>query len=151
MDAVSLRYFNVFGPRQPVSSGYSAVFPAFISRMLKNEPAIIYGDGRTTRDFIYVSNVVRANLLAAKRKGRFVGEVMNIGTGMRTSLLELVAALNRTIGTDIEPEHKAERAGDVRDSLADVSRALELTGYVPDIDVAEGLRCTVDYFRAIGD
>lgn len=146
-DAVGLRYFNVFGPRQPVKSRYSAVFPAFITRMLGGGRPVIYGDGGTTRDFTYVADVVRANLLAAERAERFSGEVMNVGAGSRTSLLELVAMLNRMLGTDLAPVHEAERTGDVRDSLADITRARDLTGYVPGVGIEEGLRRTVEYFR----
>lgn len=150
IDAVSLRYFNIFGPRQTEKSRYAAVFPAFISRMIKGEPATIYGDGKTTRDFTYVSNVVNANILAADREANFDGAVMNIGAGQRTSLLELVAKINTVLGTDLKPLHEDERLGDVKDSLADISRAKEMLGYVPEVDVSAGLKHTVEYFRSLG-
>ncbi len=146
MDAVSLRYFNVFGPRQPEHGQYSAVFPAFMSRMLRGEAPVIYGDGRQSRDFIYISDVVRANLLAAGRAEAFSGEAVNIGSGTETDLLGLIATMNRVLGTQIDPVFKAERPGDVRRSLADVSRARELMGYEPEVSVEEGLRRTVEYF-----
>lgn len=147
-DVVSLRYFNVFGPRQPVRSRYSAVFPAFITRMLRGERPVVHGDGHTTRDFTYVGDIVRANVLAAERGKPFAGEVINIGAGERTDLLELVSMLNRALGTDLEPVHEAERPGDVPDSLADTARARELLGYAPAVGIAEGLELTIDHFRA---
>ena len=149
MDTVSLRYFNVFGPRQPVRSRYSAVVPAFISRMLCGERPVIYGDGLQSRDFTYVSNVVRANLLAAEREERFEGEVLNIAAGRRTSVVELVNLLNQVLGTSLEPVHEDERPGDVRSTLADISRAREMIGYVPEVDIKEGLRETVEHFRKL--
>jgi len=147
MDAVCLRYFNVFGPRQPPGGPYSAVFPAFITRMLAGEPPVIYGDGHQSRDFTYVSNVVRANLLAARRSGPLAGEAVNVAGGNETSLLELVDLLNATMATSLAPVFEPERPGDVKRSRADISRASELLGYEPEVGFEEGLRRTVEYFR----
>ena len=150
MDAVSLRYFNVFGPRQPLRGSYSAAFPAFITRMLRGDPPVIYGDGRQSRDFTYVSNVVRANLLAAERSEPFAGEPINIAAGADTSLLELVSVLNGVLGTSLEPVFEPERPGDVKRSLADITRARELLGYEPEVGFEEGLRRTVEHFKVLG-
>lgn len=144
LDGVSLRYFNVFGPRQDPSSPYSGVISLFIKAMSRREPPRIYGDGLQTRDFTYVSNVVAANLAAMRHPEPLGGEVVNIGAGRSVSLLDLVAELNRLLGTDLKPEFLPPRAGDVRDSLADLRRAEALFGYRPTVDFAEGLRRTVE-------
>jgi UDP-glucose 4-epimerase len=146
LDAVSLRYFNVFGPRQAIDSQYAAVFPAFISRMLQGEAPVIYGDGLQSRDFTYVSDVVRANLRAGRSERRFSGEVVNVAAGRETNLLELVSLLSAILGTDLEPIHEPERPGDTRRSLGDTRRALELLGHVSAVEVDEGLRRTVRYW-----
>jgi UDP-glucose 4-epimerase len=142
LPTVSLRYFNVFGPRQDPNSQYAAVIPAFITAILRGEAPTIYGDGTQTRDFTYVQNVVQANLLACE-SDRADGEALNIACGERTSLLELVAAINGLLGTDVEPVFEAGRVGDVKDSLADISKARELIGYTPVADFEEGLAATV--------
>lgn len=149
LDGVSLRYFNVFGPRQPVQGYYSAVLPAFISRMLKGERPVVFGDGLQTRDFTYVSDIVSANVRAGGCGRCFKGEVVNVAAGRETNLLELVEFLNRILETDLEPVHGAERPGDTRRSLGDPSRAKELLGHVVEVGVEEGLRKTVDYFRSV--
>lgn len=145
LETVSLRYFNVFGPRQDPHSPYAAVIPRFISRMRGGQPPIIYGDGSQTRDFTYVANVVHANLLACTAP-QAAGTVMNVACGQSTSLLELVRELNRLLGTHLTPHHDAPRAGDVQHSLADVRRAREVLGYSPVCTFAEGLARTVAYF-----
>ena len=143
-----LRYFNVFGPRQDPNSEYAAVIPRFISWMLRGQAPTIFGDGEQTRDFTFVENVVSANLSAAASDAS--GIVANIGSSDRYSLNQLVATLNETLGQQIEPVHEAPRAGDVRHSLADVSLARDTIGFVPKINFAEGIRRTVEWFRAQG-
>lgn len=144
IDIVSLRYFNVFGPRQDPNSEYSAVIPKFIVKMLKGEPPIIYGDGLQSRDFTYVDNVVQANLLAARSPRRFNGAVMNIACGTKITLLELVSRLNKILGTELVPIHENSRFGDIRNSLADLSKAQRLIGYEPQVSIDEGLQKTVE-------
>lgn len=145
MMTIGLRYFNVFGPRQDPASPYSAVIPIFIAKLLRGEPPRIYGDGEQTRDFIYVANVVHANLLAAEVKG-VGGQVVNIGTGRSLSLNALLVKIQRLLGTRLEPVHEPARAGDVRDSLADITRARALLGFEPLVDFDEGLARTVASF-----
>jgi UDP-glucose 4-epimerase len=146
LDGVSLRYFNVFGPRQPARGGYAAVFPAMITRMMKGEAPVIYGDGAQTRDFTYVANVVAANLAAADAAQPLGGAALNVGAGARTSVLELAQRLNRAMGTDLAPEHIGSRPGDVKDSWADVSLAQRLIDYRPVVDIDEGLMRTVEWY-----
>jgi len=147
LDGISLRYFNIFGPRQDPSSPYSGVISLFARAMAEGRKPIIYGDGRQTRDFTYVANVVAANLRALDFPGKLGGQAINIGTGRRVSLLDLVAAINGALGTSLEPEFRPERAGDVRDSQADLARARELIGYEPVVDFEEGLRKTLGASR----
>lgn len=144
LDGVSLRYFNVFGPRQDPSSPYSGVISLFIKAMARGDRPKIYGDGLQTRDFTYVSNVVAANLAAMRHPGPLEGAVVNVGAGQSVSLLDLVTELNHLLGTNLEPEFLPPRAGDVRDSLADLTQARKLIGYAPTVDFAEGLRRTVE-------
>ena len=143
LDGVSLRYFNIFGPRQDPSSPYSGVISIFAQRMAQGQPPIIYGDGTQTRDFTYVANVVAANLAAMDHSQPLEGAVFNVGTGRRISLLELVAAINRFQGTDIQPEFRSTRAGDVRDSQASLERIGKVLDYRPIVDFEEGLRLTL--------
>jgi nucleoside-diphosphate-sugar epimerase len=147
LPTVALRYFNVFGPRQDPTSQYAAVIPAFISAMLQGLPPTIYGDGLQSRDFTYVGNVVQANLLACGSE-RAVGHAINVACGVRTSLLELVESINSILGTNIEPAHDPPRLGDVKHSLADITRARDLLGFTPTTDFADGLRSTIEYMRA---
>lgn len=145
LETVRLRYFNVFGPRQPPDSPYAAVIPRFIRALLAGDSPRIHGDGRQSRDFTYIDNVVQANLLAATAPG-VGGRVYNVACGGRISLLELVARLNGLLGTDIVPIHEAPRPGDVKHSEADISRARAELGYRPIIDIEEGLqRCIAWY------
>jgi UDP-glucose 4-epimerase len=148
LDTVCLRYFNVYGPRQPAPEAYPAVIPAFLSRMLAGLPPVIFGDGRQSRDFTYVADAVSANIAAADCPGPLGGEAINVGTGRSRNLLEVVALLNRILATNFVPEHRAERPGDVRRSLADVSRAGELLGYRPQTSLEEGLSRTAAAFRS---
>ncbi|WP_394843233.1 SDR family oxidoreductase [Pendulispora brunnea] len=147
IETLSLRYFNVFGPRQDRKSQYAAVIPNFISAALAGERPVIYGDGEQTRDFCFIDNVVRANLLAAESRSALTGQVVNIACGERTSLNALARYVAEEVGTRLEPEYRPERAGDVRDSLADISAARALIGYEPQVDVREGLRRTIAAFR----
>lgn len=150
LDGVSLRYFNIFGPRQDPSSPYSGVISLFLKAMSRGERPRIYGDGLQTRDFTYVENAVRANLLAMKREAPLGGRVLNVGAGGRVSLLDLVATLNSILGTDLEPELLPPRAGDVRDSLAGLELVAKELGYEPTVDFAEGLRRTAAAFAEAG-
>lgn len=143
LDGVSLRYFNVFGPRQDPGSPYSGVISLFARAMSEGRRPTIYGDGLQTRDFTYVANVVQANLLAMRSEAPLGGTVFNVGTGRRISLRDLVSALNATLGTSLEPELREPRRGDVRDSQASLERITKTLGYHPRVDFEEGLRQTV--------
>ena len=145
LETVVLRYFNVFGERQDPKSLYSAVIPLFCSAAKAGRPATIYGTGEQTRDFTYVKNNVEANLLAAKVPG-ISGEVFNIACGQTVSLLELHAAINRIMGTNIPPKMAPPRVGDVMHSSADISKAEKLLGYVPKFSFEEGLAKTCEFF-----
>ncbi|MBN64554.1 MAG: LPS biosynthesis protein WbpP [Gemmatimonadetes bacterium] len=149
LEVVCLRYFNVFGPRQDPSSPYSGVISIFAERMLAGAAPTVFGDGGQSRDFVYVDNVVEANMRACTTPG-IAGRVYNIGCGRSASLLELVAALNRVLGTAIEPEFAPARPGDVRISLADITRAQRELGYEPVVHFEEGLEQTLAWMRAAG-
>ena len=146
LETISLRYFNVFGPRQDPSNQYAGVIAAFAARMLRGRPPVIFGDGRQSRDFVFVDDIIKANLLAAEVSAAH-GEVVNIGTGRATDLKTMAAAFNRVLGTDFEPIHDAPRPGDVKHSLADISAARALLGYEPEVAFEEGLRRTIDWYR----
>jgi UDP-glucose 4-epimerase len=150
LQTVSLRYFNVFGRRQPPDSPYSAVIPLFISAMLQGRSPIVHGDGMQARDFTPVENVIQANLLAADAPS-VAGRVYNVACGGSISLLELIDALNQMLGTRIRPVHTAPRAGDVRFSRADISRACADLGYRPTVDWVAGLRGCLGYYRSLLD
>ena len=143
LDGVSLRYFNIFGPRQDPSSPYSGVISLFARLMREGRRPLIYGDGSQTRDFTYIANVVQANLLALKSEHPLKGEALNVGTGRRISLLDLVDAINEILGTKLEPEFQPTRAGDVRDSQASLDRIKAALGYLPSVNFEEGLRRTL--------
>jgi UDP-glucose 4-epimerase len=147
-ETVSIRYFNVFGPRQDPGSPYSAVIPLFITAMLSGKRPTVYGDGRQSRDFTFVANVVHANLLAADAPD-VAGRVFNAANGLSIDLLELLDALNQALGTNVEPVHEPPRPGDIRESMADITAARELLGYEPQVDFHEGLRRSIDYYRKI--
>ncbi len=146
LETVSLRYFNVFGPRQDPTSQYAAVIPLFITMMLDGQRPVIYGDGQQSRDFTYVDNVVHGNLLAAKAPGA-AGQMMNLATAGRVNLLELVERINRRLGTDFEPVLAAPRAGDIKHSRASIDRARQLLGYEPVVDFDTGLARTVAWYQ----
>jgi nucleoside-diphosphate-sugar epimerase len=147
LDTVTTRYFNVFGPRQDPSSPYSGVISLFISALVEARQPVIYGDGEQTRDFTYVANVVDGVLRACHAPG-LAGQMMNVATGGRISLNDLLRTLCELIGVRTQAVFKEPRAGDVRDSQADISRAKALTGYVPTVDLREGLERTLEWFRA---
>ncbi len=147
LETVSLRYFNVFGPRQDPSSPYAAVIPRFISAMLEGRSPVIFGDGLQSRDFTYVENVVEANLLALSAKG-VAGEVINVACGKRYTLLTLVECLNRILGSRLVPRFEAPRPGDVRHSQASIEKAQSLLGYKPKVGFEEGLCRTVEWFQS---
>ena len=147
LEAVALRYFNIFGPRQDPYSPYSAVLSKFITAVLKDEPPVVYGDGNQTRDFTYVANAVDATLRASTAPGTMAGEVFNVGTGGRHSLNETLAILAKISGKKICPKHEAERPGDIRDSLADISKGRRLLGYEPAVNFEKGLRLTYDWYK----
>ncbi len=147
-ETVVIRYFNVFGPRQDPNSPYSAVIPLFITAILTGRKPVVYGDGKQSRDFTYVANVVHANLLAAERAG-VAGKVFNAANGKSITLLELLAAINRVLGTQVEPEFAPPRPGDIRESMADIAAARSLLGYEPQVDFLAGLERSIDYYRTI--
>jgi len=149
VETVSLRYFNVFGPRQDPRSEYAAVIPRFILAALRGEPLEIHGDGLQSRDFTYVENVVEANLRAATQPG-IAGEVFNVGCGQRYSVLDVKAHLERILGRSLPARHTPPRKGDVRHTQADMSKAEAALGYRPRVGFAEGLRRTVEFFAARG-
>lgn len=145
LETVCLRYFNVFGPNQDPTSQYSAVIPKFIKAISEGIAPVIYGDGGQSRDFTFVANVVAANLLACK-SAEAPGQVFNIACGQRHTLLDLVASINRGLGTRVEPKFEQERAGDVRDSMASIDRATKLLDYRPVVSFAEGLQRLIATF-----
>ncbi|PIW66977.1 MAG: LPS biosynthesis protein WbpP [Candidatus Omnitrophica bacterium CG12_big_fil_rev_8_21_14_0_65_43_15] len=146
IEAVSLRYFNVFGPRQSLENEYAVVIPKFITCILKDEQPPIHGDGKQTRDFTYVENVVQANLKAVTAKGA-VAEVFNVACGKAYSVLDIVTYVNKILKKSIKPKLGPIRPGDVKDTLADISKAKRILGFDPKIGFEEGLQKTVDYFR----
>jgi nucleoside-diphosphate-sugar epimerase len=147
LETVTIRYFNVFGPRQDPSSPYSGVISLFISALCEGRQPIIFGDGEQTRDFTYVVNVVDGVLRAAQAPASASGEVINVATGGRISLNQLFRTIRELLGVDVEPRYEAVRAGDVRDSQADISKAMHLLGYRPTASFEEGLARTVEWYR----
>lgn len=145
IETVALRYFNVFGPRQDPHSEYSAVIPRFITSMLAGKAPTVYGDGLQSRDFTYVENVVRGNLLAADAPN-VSGRVINVAASHKVSLLDLIAQLNKLLKLNIVPNHEPARPGDVRESMADLTLARQLLNYEPTVDFTEGLRRSIDYY-----
>jgi len=147
LETVRLRYFNVYGPRQSPDSPYAAVIPKFLRAMRAGQRPTVHGDGEQSRDFTYIDDVVRANMLAAEASG-VSGKVYNLACGRRTSLLELVARMNALLGTDIKPVHEAPRPGDVRHSQADISAAEADLGYSPRVGIDEGLRRCLEWYSS---
>ena len=146
LETVSLRYFNVFGPRQALDDEYAVVIPKFINCMLKDQSPPIHGTGEQSRDFSYIDNVVDANILAANTIAA-AGQVFNVANGKTHSILELVKALNEIMGKSIKPEFTPLRAGDVFKSLADIRKIEKLLGYKPMVNFEEGLIKTTEWFR----
>jgi len=146
METLTLRYFNVFGPRQDAESPYSGVIGLFTSALLRRETPLLYGDGLQSRDFTYVANVVDGNLLALRAKG-LRGQAVNLATGRRISLRELLGALGREIGCPSRARRLPSRPGDIRHSLADIKRARKLLRYRPRVSFEAGLKLTVDWYR----
>ena len=148
IETVSLRYFNVFGPYQDPTSQYSGVLAVFCRKMLAGEVPTIYGDGETSRDFTFIENTVEGNLLAAEAAAEKVsGRVMNVATGVRITLNQVVEVLREITGYDGPVNYAPERAGDIKHSLADISLAQELIGYRPKVGFREGLMRTVEWYR----
>jgi nucleoside-diphosphate-sugar epimerase len=145
-ETVCLRYFNVFGPRQSPESEYAAVVPRFVTALLERKRPIVYGDGKQTRDFTYVENVVEANLQACTAP-KAPGDVLNIACGDRVTIAGLAHMIGEAVGTTLEPRLKAARSGDVRHSLADITRAQDVIGYRVRVNLREGLERTVAWFR----
>jgi nucleoside-diphosphate-sugar epimerase len=146
LETVSLRYFNIFGPRQDPNSIYSAVIPKFIDALLQGSPPTIFGDGEQSRDFTYIENVVQANLLAMSAE-HLHGEPINIACAERTSLNQLVNILRKILGSKLSPVYEEPRKGDVRHSLADICKGKELLNYEPKVGVELGLKKTVEFFQ----
>lgn len=148
LETVSLRYFNIFGPRQDPSSPYSGVLAKFITLMLKGQQPTIFGDGKQSRDFTYVENAVAANLLACDAPtAQVAGKVFNVATARRVTLNETFQILRKITGYSGEPKYGPEREGDIKHSFADISRAGTALGYKPAVDFEEGLRRTVEWYR----
>jgi UDP-glucose 4-epimerase len=147
LETVTIRFFNVFGPRQDPSSPYSGVISLFIKAVVEGHPPTIYGDGEQTRDFTYVDNVVDGVLRACTAPGAS-GLTINVATGERVSLNQLFGRLKALTGATVDPVYSEPRPGDVRDSLADITRAREVLGYEPSVSLDEGLRRTLEWYRA---
>lgn len=146
LETISLRYFNVFGPHQDPASQYAAAIPAFVTAVLKNEPPTIYGDGEQSRDFTYIDNVVEANLLAARAK-KTKGEVVNIACGQAVTVNDVIDIINEVLEKNVKPVYAPSRSGDVKHSLADITRAREVIGFEPVIGFEDGLRKAIDWYR----
>jgi UDP-glucose 4-epimerase len=149
LETVSLRYFNVFGPNQLPEGPYAAAVPRFVHASLTGVPITVFGDGEQTRDFCFIDNAVSANLLAADTKKKLAGEVVNIAGGRRIGLNELIREIGRVLGTSLDVRHVDPRPGDVRHSLADISRAKELLGYEPLVRWEDGIPRTVEFLREL--
>jgi UDP-glucose 4-epimerase len=146
MRTVSLRYFNVFGPRQDPTSAYAAAIPRFITSYIERRPPVVFDDGRQSRDFTFVENVVEANIRAAAA-GDLAGESVNIAAGTPRSVLELLRAISSVFGYWLEPQFLPARPGDIRDSHADIALARRLIGFEPIVGFEDGLRATIDWLR----
>ncbi len=146
LETVTLRYFNVFGPRQACNSHYSAAIPKFIRSFLEGKPPVIFGDGEQSRDLVFVEDAVQANILACHAESA-AGEILNIGCGKNTTINCLVKIIDELIGSDIEPVYEQERKGDVRHSQADISKAKKVLAYRPLVDLQAGLERTIEWFK----
>lgn len=148
LETVSLRYFNVFGERQDPQSQYAAAIPAFVTAILRGEAPTVYGDGSQTRDFTYIANVVHGNLLAMEAE-KTRGETVNVACGGSISVNDVIATINRALGTDVRPVYAPRRPGDVMHSCADISLAKRLLNYAPVVSFEDGLRRAIDYYRSL--
>ena len=146
LETIGLRYFNVFGRRQDPNSTYAAVIPIFIKKLLSDQVPVIFGDGTQSRDFSYIDNVIEANLLACRAPREAIGQVFNIACGNRTTLNDLYGKLCELLGKNVEPKYTDPRPGDVKHSLADISKAERLLGYRPKYDVFTGLENAIDWY-----
>ncbi|MDQ4145285.1 MAG: NAD-dependent epimerase/dehydratase family protein, partial [Actinomycetota bacterium] len=151
VSTVSLRYFNVFGPGQHPDSKYAAVFPAFISALVNGKPAEIHGDGEQTRDFTFIDDVVRANLLAMEADEAVSGQVLNVCAGAPKSVNEVFRTISEVMGTSIEPVHVNRRPGDILHSHGEISKARSLLGWSPETDWQDAVKSTVDWFTRTGE
>lgn len=147
LQTLTMRYFNVFGPRQDPTSQYAAAIPAFITAILANRSPTVYGDGEQTRDFTFIDNVVEANLLAAKAE-KTSGEVINIACGSRITVNEIIAEINKFLGKNVKPNYVSQRPGDIRHSSADIRLAEQVIGYRPVVQFFDGLRRAIDWYTA---
>ncbi len=147
LDTYGLRYFNVFGRRQDPDGMYAAVIPKFIKQLLHGEAPTINGDGRQSRDFTYIDNVIEANLRACHASGEAAGQAFNIGAGGRLYLIDIYSHLCKALGKEVEPNYGPARKGDVRDSNADISKARELLGYDPEYDFEKGIALAIDWYK----
>ena len=150
LETLSLRYFNVFGPRQDPTSDYAAAIPAFVTKLLAGQRPTVFGDGEQTRDFTYIDNVVHANALAMK-VDKTCGQAVNAACGDQITVNQTIATINELLGTDVKPQHVAARAGDVKHSCADASLAKELLGFEPLVTFEDGLRKAIDYYRSLAE
>ncbi|MBN2478080.1 SDR family oxidoreductase [Candidatus Micrarchaeota archaeon] len=146
LDTVCLRYFNVFGPRQDHSSEYSGVISKFVDLMMHGERPVVYGDGKQTRDFVYVGDVVEANMLAMK-ENKAAGLSFNVATGKQVSLLHLIELINEILGTDLKPQFENAKQGDIKFSYADITKAKELLGFEANVGIREGLEKTIEWMK----
>lgn len=146
LETISLRYFNVFGPHQDPASQYAAAIPAFVTAILKDDPPTVYGDGRQSRDFTYIDNVVEANLLAAGAE-KTAGQTVNIACGQRITINAIIEMINELVGKNTKPHYEPHRAGDVKHSLADISLAEKIIGYKPLVDFKAGLEKSIEWYR----
>lgn len=148
LDTYGMRYFNVFGRRQDPNGMYAAVIPKFIKQLMDGQVPTINGDGRQSRDFTYIDNVIEANLKACLASSEAAGEAFNIGAGGREYLIDVYHDLCKALGKEVEPDFGPNRAGDIRDSNADISKARELLGYNPEYDFAQGIHLAIDWYKA---
>lgn len=147
LDTYGMRYFNVFGRRQDPDGAYAAVIPKFIRMLLHGETPVINGDGKQSRDFTYIDNVIEANLKACLASGEAAGKAYNIGAGGREFLIDVYYDLCKALGVEVEPMFGPPRLGDIKDSNADISRAREMLGYDPEYDFAKGIQLAIDWYR----
>jgi nucleoside-diphosphate-sugar epimerase len=146
LETISLRYFNVFGPYQDPKSQYAAAIPAFVTAILKDKPPTIYGDGEQSRDFTYIDNVVKANLMAARAK-QTKGEVVNIACGEAVTVNAIIDMINDEVGKKVKPKYTDTRPGDVKHSLADITLAKKLIGFEPLVEFKDGLSKAINWYR----